>query len=167
MKKIISLILFVAAVAISGKAQSATSPLTAGMVSPDICAVDTLGNKHSLSEFKGNYVLLDVWATWCGPCRREIPHLKTLEERLAGKKLVVIGLSCDKDIEAWKNMVREGKTSGIPYHINVADDFMKLYEVKTIPRFILLDPEGKIVEPVFTKPSDPATAEYLVKLLGA
>lgn len=140
--------------------------LKAGMASPDFKYKDVNGKTVSLKDLRGKYVYIDVWATWCTPCRGELPYLKELEKKLEGKNICFLSISCDKDVEKWKQMVKDEELGGI--HVNTGGDqvFMKAYGIKGIPRFILLDKEGKIVNLEMTRPSQKLTLETLMKLEG-
>ena len=140
--------------------------LKAGMTSPDFKYKDVNGKTVSLKDLRGKYVYIDVWATWCTPCRGELPYLKELEKKLEGKNICFLSISCDKDVEKWKQMVKDEELGGI--HVNTGGDqvFMKAYGIKGIPRFILLDKEGKIVNLEMTRPSQKLTLETLMKLEG-
>ena len=115
---------------------------------------------------KGKVVYLDVWATWCGPCQYELPHLKELEKKMHGKKIVFVSISCDKDKAAWEKMVKEQGLGGVQLHNGGDREFMTAFGIRGIPRFILLDKEGKIVNPNMTRPSNPETEKTLKALKG-
>lgn len=89
--------------------------LSVGALSPNFNCTDLSGKKVSLSDFKGKYVYIDIWATWCGPCQREIPHLQKLEEKYHGKDIYFVSISCDNNKKAWENRVRAG-LKGIQLH---------------------------------------------------
>lgn len=134
--------------------------LSAGVASPAFDYENHKGGKTSLASLKGKYVYIDVWATWCGPCHREIPSLQKLEEDYKGKSIEFVSISIDakKDYEKWKKMVTDKQLGGIQL---IADSdwtskFALDYAIVSIPRFILLDPEGKIVNADAPRPSDPA-----------
>lgn len=129
--------------------------LKAGEPSPSFSCPDINGKTVSLADLKGKFVYIDVWATWCGPCRGEIPHLKKLEEDYAGKAVAFVSLSCDQDKAAWQKMVVNDKLKGIQLYMGTKDDFMKKYIINGIPRFILLDKEGKIIKADAPRPSNP------------
>lgn len=139
--------------------------ISVGSQSPDFSSTDISGEKFSLSDFRGKYVYIDVWATWCGPCHREIPYLKALQERYAGKDIYIVSISCDTDRTAWESKVREG-LSGIQLHFEENDTFMERYMISGVPRFILLDREGKIILSDMSRPSDPRTVDLLDSLLN-
>lgn len=114
---------------------------------------DFNGNEVRLSDFKGKAVFIDVWATWCAPCCHEIPFVKALEEKYKDKNIVFISLSTDKDEDAWKKMVKSQKMEGIQLNIHKNRDFMKSLNITSIPRFIIIDKEGNLVNAVAPKPS--------------
>ncbi|WP_233556655.1 TlpA disulfide reductase family protein [Odoribacter sp. AF15-53] len=140
--------------------------LLAGMTAPDFEFPNQKGKVYSLKDFRGKYVYIDVWATWCDPCCQEIPFLKKLEKKLSKKKIVFVSLSCDKDIEVWKKMVKKDKLKGIQLCMGKDTTFWQDYLVSLIPRFILLDKEGKFVNSLMTRPSDPETEKTLLALPG-
>ena len=126
------------------------------------------GGSTSLSDLKGKYVYVDVWATWCGPCKREIPSLKAVEKEYHGKNIEFVSTSIDraKDHGAWVNMVKDKELGGIQL---MADSdwkskFVTDYQITGIPRFILIDPEGKIVSADAPRPSDPKLKTLLNEL---
>ena len=123
------------------------------------------GKKVSLSDFKGKYVYIDIWATWCGPCQREIPHLQKLEEKYHGKDIYFVSISCDNYKKAWWNRWW-AVVKGIQFHFGNGDAFKNDYMIKGIPRFILLDKEGKIISVDMSRPSDPKTIAKLDELLN-
>lgn len=137
-----------------------------GRRSPDFRAVDLSGKEYTLKDFRGKYVFIDMWATWCGPCRREMPYLKALEEKFADAQIVFLGLSVDKDKAAWEKMVGEGNMTGVQLYLGTESSFMDAYRVEGIPRFILLDKEGRIISNDMSRPSEDATAETLGQLEG-
>jgi thiol-disulfide isomerase/thioredoxin len=127
------------------------------------------GGKTKLSDFKGKYVYIDVWATWCGPCRAEIPFLKKTEEKYEGKNIAFVSISVDvlKDQDKWRKFVTEKQLGGVQLFADKDwnSDFMKSYSINSIPRFILIDPIGKIVSADAARPSSPKLAEQLDALL--
>ncbi|HEX8269925.1 MAG TPA: TlpA disulfide reductase family protein [Flavobacterium sp.] len=140
-----------------------------GASSPTFEYENHKGGKTKLSDLKGKYVYIDNWATWCGPCRAEIPHLKKVEEKYHGKKIEFVSISIDeqKDHEKWKQFVTDKQLGGVQLFADNAwsSEFMKAYGIQSIPRFILIGPDGKIVDPDAKRPSDPALQEQLSTLL--
>lgn len=139
--------------------------LKAGCISPSFTATDINGKMVSLSSLKGKYVYIDVWATWCGPCRGELPYMTKLEEQYAGKDIHFVGLSCDSNKSAWEKRIQKGDMKGIQLHLGTKSDFMQKYLINGIPRFILLDREGKIIKADAPRPSDPQTTKLFDELL--
>ncbi|OOG69827.1 TlpA disulfide reductase family protein [Flavobacterium sp. A45] len=123
----------------------------------------------SFSDFKGKYVYIDLWATWCGPCKAEIPHMKKIEEDYHGKNIVFISLSLDKpkDNQKWKDFVKKEQLKGIQIMADkdFKSDVAKNYDVNSIPRFLLFDMKGNIINADALRPSDPELRVQLDKLL--
>ncbi|WP_348823754.1 TlpA family protein disulfide reductase [Flavobacterium aestuarii] len=128
-----------------------------GKASPDFDYENYAGGKTKLSDLKGKYVYIDVWATWCGPCRAEIPFLQKIEEKYHGKNIHFVSLSIDKasDHDKWKKFVLDKKLGGIQLFADKdwQSDFVVSYGVTGIPRFILIDPKGNIVDADADRPS--------------
>lgn len=115
---------------------------------------DKNGKFYSLSDFKGKYVYIDVWASWCGPCRAEIPYLKALKEKFKNKNIAIIGISVDENRNDWINMLESQNMSGIQlYAGGWNNDLVNFFKINGIPRFILLDKEGKIINANAERPS--------------
>lgn len=140
-----------------------------GKPSPTFTYENHKGGMSSLSDFKGKYVYIDVWATWCGPCLAEIPHLKKVEADYHDKNIVFVSISIDakKDHEKWKNMVDQKQLGGVQLF---ADNdwnskFVTDYGIQGIPRFILIDPNGNVVESDASRPSNPDLRKKLDALL--
>jgi thiol-disulfide isomerase/thioredoxin len=137
--------------------------------SPEFSYVSIDNKKVALKDLRGKYVYIDVWATWCGPCKAEIPHLQKVEKDYHGKNIHFVSLSVDKqaDKPKWEKYVKEHNLGGIQI---IADkdfesEFIKKYNIAAIPRFILIDPKGKIVSGNALRPSDPGLRDLLNKLL--
>ena len=122
------------------------------------------GGTTSLSDFKGKYVYIDIWATWCGPCKVEIPYLKKLESKYHDRNIEFISISVDDDRrsgtmerahDAWKKMVTEKELTGVQLFTGNGwkADFVQNYKVNGIPRFILIAPDGTIVDADAPRPS--------------
>lgn len=114
-----------------------------GLPFGEICLAGTDGREHSLSSLKGKWVLVDFWASWCGPCRREGKHVLELYQKYHKKGFEVFGVSIDQNTDAWKKAIQEDQT---PW-IHVCDKEGKVakeFGVTVIPHLFLLNPEGKI-----------------------
>ena len=140
--------------------------LKIGDKSPDFNATDRDAKEFSLKSLKGKYVYIDVWATWCGPCKREIPFMKELEKKFVGKKIAFVGISSEKNRGKWLEMLRIQKMDGIQLNTSGDESFIKAYKIRGIPRFILLDKKGRILNLNMTRPSDPKTEKALKELRG-
>ena len=137
-----------------------------GMPSPDFRAWDAEDKMHTLADFKGKYVYIDLWATWCGPCRREMPFLRQLEEDYKGRNITFLSLSTDARKADWLKMVENQQMTGVQLFLGSSSRFQTAYKADGIPHFILLDPEGKIVNANMLRPSSPDIRSYLDRQPG-
>ena len=115
----------------------------------DITENDTEGNAHKLSEYcgKGNYVLIDFWASWCGPCRQEMPNVKKNYEKYKSKGFNIVGLSFDNNKEAWKKAIAD---MGLEWtHLSDLKGWRTVaastYGINSIPSSYLVGPDGTII----------------------
>lgn len=151
------------------KAYNKLTSTSVGQPSPKFTNYENnAGGTTSLDDLKGKYVYIDVWATWCGPCIREIPALKELEKQFHGKNIEFVSISIDKkkDHDKWKKMIVDKDLKGIQL---IADNdwqssFVRDYSIKGIPHFILIDPNGNIVETNAPRPSSPNMVSLLESL---
>ena len=131
---------------------------------------DVNGKEYKFSDFKGKYLYIDVWATWCAPCKKEIPYINKLEKEFHGKDIQFVSISMDKrnDYDKWKKFVKDEELTGV--QLISESDFntriVKDYKINTIPRFLLFDKEGKIVDAKALRPSNPKLKIQLEKLLN-
>ena len=139
--------------------------LRKGKPSKDFTYVNIHGDSISLSDFLGKYVFIDVWATWCTPCLAEVPFLLKLEREMTGKNIEFLSISVDQDKVAWEKMVRTSTFSGVQLHAGQSKVLMDFYKITGIPRFMLIDPQGNIVEASSNRPSMNIKAQ-LMKLPG-
>lgn len=115
---------------------------------PSLSGENVDGERVDLSSFKGSWILLDVWATWCGPCCNEIPYLAKMEERLQGRNIEFVSLSVDKsaDREKWIKMVREKGMKGVQLRLTgKRSELNEMLCISGIPHFAIIDPQGKLV----------------------
>ncbi|MFA6128355.1 MAG: TlpA disulfide reductase family protein [Bacteroidales bacterium] len=153
-----------------------------GQPAPVFNLPDISGKMVSLTDFAGKYVFIDYWATWCGPCKAEVPEYKKLIEDYKGKNIVFMSISVDKDKSAWEKMVREGlpemdPATGKPFEpakmiqmswlqLHDAVRYSKIWLVKFIPTFVLIDREGKIINSRAQRPSNPELRKVIDALPG-
>lgn len=139
--------------------QYMTTVLAKGKVSPTFTDYSNhKGGTMSLKDLKGKYVYIDVWATWYGPCKTEIPHLKEIEKAYQGKNIEFLSISVDKleDRQKWEDMIIEKDLGGIQLLADkdFRSDFVQNYAIRGIPRFIFIDTQGKIIDANAPRPSD-------------
>ncbi|MDQ2178422.1 TlpA disulfide reductase family protein [Marinifilum sp. D714] len=129
------------------EAKAARERMMEGKVAPDFSFPTKNGDKnYGPKDFRGKYVLIDFWASWCGPCRQEIPHLKKEYEKYHDKGLEMLSVSIDQSKNAWMNAMRKEKMPWPQVQAPKAGkDIMKEYQFSGIPFIVLLDKEGKIV----------------------
>lgn len=140
-----------------------------GKPSPGFDYENHKGGKTKLSDLKGKYVYIDLWATWCAPCRTEIPYLQKIEEKYHGKNIEFVSISIDKakDIEKWKKFVTYKNLGGVQLFADKdwESEFVTGYGVTGIPRFIIVDPNGNILNSDADRPSSPNLQKQLDSLL--
>jgi thiol-disulfide isomerase/thioredoxin len=132
----------------------------------DFSYPDPDGKIISLADLKGKYVLIDFWATWCGACLYEMPALHQMEERYHKNNIVFLGVSIDEGderIAKWKIKAKE--LPGLQV-LQTSKDLKKQFAVPYIPRYILLDPQGIIINSNMPRPSDPQFGKVLESLPG-
>jgi peroxiredoxin len=119
----------------------------AGAVAPELTMNDTEGKSFSLSSLKGKYVLVDFWASWCGPCRGENPTVVAAYNKFKDKNFTILGVSLDDNKEAWLNAIAADKLTW--KHISDLKRWnsaaIPLYNIDGIPYNVLLNPEGQII----------------------
>ncbi|MCE9534575.1 MAG: TlpA family protein disulfide reductase [Planctomycetes bacterium] len=134
--------LLVTAFAISGCQQESESEAPPGQTAPEISGSGVDGKSIRLSEFKGKVVLVDFWATWCGPCVREIPHERDMLNKFKGRPFAILGVSVDKR----EDLQRFLASDNLPWP-NILDEGHKIasnWKVESYPTFVLIDHQGNI-----------------------
>ena len=140
-----------------------------GNISPKFVNYENhAGSVTSLDDLKGSYVFIDIWATWCAPCKAEIPFLEKLEKKYHNKNIEFVSISVDKkkDHDKWKQMVIDMNLTGIQLYADndFKSEFIANYGIRSIPRFILIDPDGNIVDGNAPRPSNKELVELFDEL---
>jgi|TARA_B110000858_G_scaffold17706_1_gene17885 thiol-disulfide isomerase/thioredoxin len=157
------------------KTYAKNKAFTKGSPSPEFKNyMDFKGGEKSLDSFKGKYVYIDVWATWCGPCIQQIPFLNSLEKEYHRKNIAFVSISTDESRRSggswdaaenkWRKFVKNKQLTGTQLWAGQDYDFQKAYEINSIPRFILIDPEGNIVNANAPRPSEPRLKQLFTSL---
>jgi len=138
------------------KIKDAIETNSPGNPAKNFIATDINGSAIQLTDFKGKAVLIDFWASWCGPCREDVPYIKNMYKLYHGKGLEIISVSCDDNIQAWKQAVEHDST-GIWHQVlgnyknstkaaNMLPAYIKdMYAIYNIPVIVLIDKDGMIV----------------------
>ena len=129
--------------------------LVPGKKAPEFAYRDVKGDTLALKDLLGKIVYIDVWATWCGPCKQEAPHFQKLAEDFAGKDVVFLGVSIDSKEDAWVKYLEKKKPTSTQI---IADNdwkssICKEYNINGIPRFILIGRDGNIINANAERPS--------------
>ncbi|WP_169305705.1 TlpA family protein disulfide reductase [Sphingobacterium alkalisoli] len=130
--------------ALAQSLQVRINPIGLNKDAPDFTATSTEGDQLTLNNFKGKYVLLDFWATWCVPCLKQTPALKNLRSALSTDILEMISISSDKDSVIFEQIVRE-KEMVWTHVLDKKKDLSRLYGIEAFPTIVLIDQTGKIV----------------------
>lgn len=122
-------------------------PVSIGQQAPDFTITDDTGKEFKLSEYKGKYVMLDFWASWCAPCRSENPNVVRLYNQYKGNGFNIVGISLDEDKKAWQQAIEDDQLTW--RHAIETQRFdgklIKEYRIEAIPSTFIIDPSGKII----------------------
>ena len=127
----------------------------------DFMFTDIAGQAVKLEDFRGKYLFINVWTTWGVPCRNENVAWEKLEKEFEDDNIVFVAVSCDNDRAVWEKRVRENPKGEVQLYMGNDHSFMDFYMIRGIPRFILIAPDGRIINSDMSRPSDPETTKTL------
>ncbi len=122
----------------------------------DFTLHDAGGKAYRLADFRGKMLFIDFWASWCAPCKAQMPYVRELEEHYAGKDIVFASVSLDNTKKAWLKGVADENLHGVVLHAEGAfkNPFPVAYGIQSIPRFMLIDAGGKLISDNMPRPQD-------------
>jgi len=135
--------------------------LSRGKLAPDFITTALNKDTFSLKNFQGKYVVIDVWATWCQPCQVQAPNFDGLAEQYTSQDVAFVALSIDDNKWSWQYEAGERSLRVIQLHANDKNSFSQVYGIDYIPRYILLGPDGKIINAQLPQPGNPLFEEIL------
>ena len=120
-----------------------------------------------LTKYEGKVIYLDFWASWCGPCKKEMPYSHKLQETFLGKDVVFVYMSSDKNASPWVSAVDRLNLTGEHYRssYSVKQEYATRFNVRYIPRYVLINKKGKVVDDTAKRPSDPEVMNDIKALL--
>jgi len=111
------------------------------------------GSRFSLDEMGGHVVLIDFWATWCGPCKAELPHMKKIAKEFAGQPLVIISVSWDSDETKWRDFINKNEMTWVQYR-DADQSLSKAFGISAIPHYFTIDSDGVLTAEMLGEGSD-------------
>ncbi len=130
---------------------------------PEFVMLDVNGRSHNLNEFKGRYIYIDVWATWCLPCKKELPIFEQLAETYKNKNIEFVSLSIDNKEADWKEFLEIKKLAKNQFIVTNTKELLDTYMIKTVPHYLIIDDKGILIDNDAPRPSEGKT-EWIEKL---
>jgi len=127
--------------------------LSTAKMAPAFTVVALDGTKFNLDAMTGRVVLIDFWATWCGPCNEELPHMKKIAKEFAGEPLVIISVSWDADEAKWKQFIAKNEMTWVQYR-DADHQLSRLFDVNAIPHYFTIDSDGVLTAEMLGEGSD-------------
>ena len=128
-----------------------------------VTLTDKDGQQVDIAQLQGKFVYIDVWASWCAPCCKEVPYLQQLEQDVDNPNVVFVSISVDKDEAAWKKKMDALNMHGNQW-LNKDNSLADALNIKGIPHFVIYDKQGNLLSPNAPRPSQPETKELLEAL---
>lgn len=118
-------------------------------------------------KYKGSVIYLDFWASWCGPCKKEMPYSMKIKENFKGQDVVFVYISTDKNAYQWESMIAQLEIKGEHYRAGqkVRQEIIDRFNLQYIPRYVLLNKKGEVADANAKRPSDPILKTDIKKLL--
>jgi thiol-disulfide isomerase/thioredoxin len=127
--------------------------LSTHKMAPTMVVTALDGSKFNLDEMGGRVVLIDFWATWCGPCNAEIPHMQKIAKEFSGQPLVIISVSWDKDEDKWKDFIEKHQMTWVQYR-DTDHKLSEQFGVEAIPHYFTIDSDGVLTAEMMGSGSD-------------
>lgn len=126
-----------------------------GRIAPEFTVTGTEGQRVSLKDFRGSYLYITVWATWCVPCKSELPYLDLLQKEYYGRNIKFLTVAVDDSAnqDKWREFLQQNPYAGIHTFTDGQNEFSKDYMIISVPRFILIGPDGTIINSNAPRPS--------------
>lgn len=130
--------------AIIQELEARINPIRLHDSAPQFTILDIHGESLTLDSLQGRYVLLDFWATWCGPCMHQMPEIKKLRDTFSNEQLLILGVSSDRDSTIFAETIQDLKFNWTHF-LDVKKEMSRLFNIEAIPTLVLIDPRGKII----------------------
>ncbi|MCZ4695599.1 TlpA family protein disulfide reductase [Ancylomarina euxinus] len=137
--------------------------LLPGQLAPDFQLTDLKGKRVSKTDFKGKILVVDIWATWCGPCKAESPYFEALAKEFANEELAFISVCIDSEDAVWRKYLEKHEKTSLQYMAERSE--FQAYFMNGIPRFMVFDKKGKIIDAFAPRPSDERFRQVIQQVL--